>query len=204
MSYIVGLTGGIASGKTTASHFFINNNIDVIDADIIAREVSVQGSPALKKIHQHFGDSILLDDRSLNRERLRSVIFTQPTQKKWLENLLHPLIRQKITVKINQSTTPYCVFVSPLLLETDQYRLVNQILVIDTPVEMQIERVMRRDNCDEEAAKAIINTQISREDRISKTKDIVLNSTSFDELNQKLKYFHEKYMKLAKSYSDKS
>ena len=159
---IIGLTGGIGSGKSEVSRRFEQLGITVVDADIVAREVVNIGSVALSEISAHFGQDILNADGSLNRAKLRSRIFETPDEKYWLENLLHPIIRKEIVTQLAQSKTPYTILSSPLLLETKQDELVNRILVIDATENMQIERASARDTNNKEQIKKIMAAQINR------------------------------------------
>jgi dephospho-CoA kinase len=155
---IIGLTGGIGSGKSEVSRRFEELGIALVDADLVARDVVLPGSPALESIRTHFGTDILLSDGSLNRKKLREMIFTDPAEKKWLEQLLHPLINQQIRVQLALSTSIYAMLSSPLLLETQQYLLVDRILVVDTSEILQIERAAKRDASQEEQIKAIMRS----------------------------------------------
>lgn len=194
---IIGLTGGIGSGKTAASDIFESLGVNVVDADIVAREVVEPGKPALSKIAKHFGKDILQDDGHLDRALLRSIIFSQPSEKEWLENLLHPLIRQEIQAQLDRSTSQYAILVSPLLLETDQSKIVNRILLIDVPPNIQIERAAQRDNNSRQQIQKIIDSQLPRDVKISKSDDVICNDQSFAELEKKIIEQHAFYLELA-------
>ena len=196
---VIGLTGGIGSGKTAASDYLASKGADVVDADICARIVVETGKPALKKIAKHFGEDILLSSGELDRAKLRSIIFNSPEEKRWLESLLHPLIRAEIITQLNSSQSSYAIFVSPLLLETDQFKLCDRILVIDVPEALQLERASSRDNNDPEQIKRIIVSQIPRSDRLEKADDIVENSGDVAQLQQKLDTLHQRYLALAET-----
>ena len=196
---VIGLTGGIGSGKTAASDYLASKGADVVDADICARIVVETGKPALKKIAKHFGEDILLSSGELDRAKLRSIIFNSPEEKRWLESLLHPLIRAEIITQLNSSQSSYAIFVSPLLLETDQFKLCDRILVIDVPEALQLERASSRDNNDPEQIKRIIASQIPRSDRLEKADDIVENSGDVAQLQQKLDTLHQQYLALVKT-----
>ncbi|MCY4177130.1 MAG: dephospho-CoA kinase, partial [Endozoicomonadaceae bacterium] len=155
------------------------------------------GSQALTAIEKHFGHNVIQNDGTLNRKYLRHIIFNDLAEKKWLEDLLHPLIGQQIVVKLQQITTPYAILVSPLLLETTQSSLVNRVLVIDTPEEAQIKRAASRDNETEEHIKAIIKTQLSPADRLKKADDTVINNGSLQALYEKLDILHSSYLIMA-------
>lgn len=194
---IVGLTGGIGSGKSQASKRFAMHNITIVNADTVAREVVMPGSAALQSIAQHFGNEVIETDGTLNRRKLREIIFETPTEKEWLEALLHPLINAEIRRQLHASTTLYTILESPLLLETNQYELVSRILVVDVSEMMQIERASSRDKSDERQIKAIMETQLSRQERCARAHDIIQNHGSIDELNQQVDKLHKLYSELA-------
>ena len=161
--FVVGLTGGIGSGKTAATDRFAALGITIVDADVASRIVVEPGSTALQKIAEHFGPQILLSDGSLNRAALRKIIFADSSEKIWLEQLLHPLIAAEIEHQLQRATSPYIIFVSPLLTESKQKELCNRILVIDAPEEVQLRRTMQRDSNDAAQVQRIIASQASRE-----------------------------------------
>lgn len=198
--FIVGLTGGIGSGKTAASNLFIARGIVVVDADIVAREVVMQGSGALQEIHQHFGPSILLADGSLDRANLRQIIFSHPDEKLWLEALLHPIIRNEIIQQLNDAKSPYVILSSPLLLETEQHRLCQRILLVDVPESLQIQRATERDSNSAEQIKAIIAAQGSRQFKQSNADDIIDNSTDLAHLEKQVEQQHQRYLDLTNQY----
>lgn len=197
MSLIVGLTGGIGSGKTAASDHFESLGITVVDADLASRVVVEKGRPALEQIANHFGSDFITDDGELNRARLREEIFASPEAKQWLEALLHPLIREEIQSQLQSAQSDYVILVSPLLIETDQHLLADRVLLIDVPEELQLQRTMDRDSNSAEQVKAIMASQGSRELRRSKADDIVVNDGSLTELQAKIEGLHQKYMGLA-------
>ena len=199
---IVGLTGGIGSGKSEVCRRFNARGISIIDADIAAREVVEPGSPALEEIRAHFGDSILLVPEenappALNRALLREIIFSDPSQKDWLEQLLHPIINQRIRDQLAAASGPYVILASPLLLETRQYLLVDRILVIDASEQLQITRASIRDLNNEEQIRAIMATQLLRQDRCAQANDIIQNSGSLIELDEQVEKLHQLYLELA-------
>lgn len=194
---IIGLTGGIGSGKSEVSRRFEQLGITVVDADIVAREVVNIGRVALSEISAHFGQDILNADGRLNRAKLRSRIFENPDEKHWLENLLHPIIRKEIVTQLAQSKTPYTILSSPLLLETKQDELVNRVLVIDATENMQIERASARDKNNKEQIKKIMAAQINRIERCQKADDIIENHGDLDELDLAVKKLHAFYLQLA-------
>jgi dephospho-CoA kinase len=197
---IIGLTGGIGSGKTTVTNMFAKLAVDVIDADIIARQVVQPNSIALKAISQHFGNDYIQTDGELNRTLLRSKIFSNEADKIWLNELLHPLIRDEIISQTKAASSPYCLLVAPLLIENELYHLVNRVLVVDVKESTQLERTLKRDTSSAQEIKAIMASQTSREIRIKKAHDIINNDD--DNLNQvenRVIELHQTYLTLAKT-----
>ncbi len=194
---VIGVTGGIGSGKTAATDEFSKLGITIVDADIAARTVVEAGKPALEKIALHFGKDILLQSGELDRAALRGIIFKQPEQRVWLEKLTHPLIREEIITGLKQAKSPYVILASPLLIESNQYKLTHRVLVVDTPEELQIRRTVKRDNNNEEQVRSIINAQSSREKRLSFADDIVVNDQDLSYLSSQVNVFHERYLKLS-------
>ncbi|ACE85540.1 dephospho-CoA kinase [Cellvibrio japonicus] len=197
VSLIIGLTGGIGSGKSEVSRRFEALGVPVIDADQIARLVVEPGTEALASIQHHFGDDILLPDGTLDRARLRHRIFTHPDEKTWLEQLLHPLINQRIRDELQQATATYVMLSSPLLLETQQHLLVDRILVVDTSEMLQIERASKRDASQETQIRAIMATQLSRAERCSRATDIIQNHGDLVDLDEQVTKLHQLYLELA-------
>lgn len=194
---VVGLTGGIGSGKSTVSAFFETQGIEVIDADIIARDVVAKGSECLKEIVEHFGELALLDSGELDRAYLRKKIFDAPEEREWLEQLTHPLIRQRILDSLHQASGPYCILASPLLIETAQTELVDRIAVVDIPTELQLARASTRDISTTKHIQKIIDAQLSREKRLEMADDVIDNARSKSETEQQLVLLHQKYIALA-------
>lgn len=194
---IVGLTGGIGSGKSEVSRRFEQLGITVVDADIVAREVVNVGSVALSAISAHFGQDILNADGSLNRAQLRSRIFENPNEKNWLENLLHPIIRKEIVTQLAESKTPYRILSSPLLLETKQNELVDRVLVVDATEDMQLMRASARDANNTDQIQKIMAAQISRVERCAEADDIIENHGDLNELDLAVKKLHAFYLKLS-------
>lgn len=195
--YIIGLTGGIGSGKSTVANCFSQLGIDIVNADEAARHVVEKGSPALSKIATHFGSKACLEDGTLNRAFIRKEIFEHPDKRQWLEELLHPLIKTWIQEALENSSSSYTILESPLLLETNQHTLADRILVVDVPEEIQISRAMQRDGNNNQQIEAIIDTQISREERIKRADDIIDNSGSSESLPEKVQALHQTYLQLA-------
>ena len=190
---IIGLTGGIGSGKTAVSDTFKSLGINIIDADVSSRSVVKKGQPALDDIKAHFGDDILDSENSLDRAKLREIIFKNPDERVWLEKLLHPKIAEHIKDQLENSESPYCVLVSPLLLETEQKSYCSFVLVVDVPEESQIARTAKRDGVSEEQVKNIISAQIDREKRLEQADEIIINDGSMEELREKVMVLHKKY-----------
>ena len=197
--FVVGLTGGIGSGKSTVAGMFAALEIDLIDADVAAREVVAPGTTALAEIVEHFGPDILMADGSLDRRGLRRIIFHQRQEKHWLETLLHPLIRRWLTQQISDRRSAYCLLISPLLLETGQAEMVDRILVVDVSVETQISRTLARDGGEERTARAIIEAQIGRSQRLEHGDDIIDNELPVQSLRQRVQKLHQQYLTMAKA-----
>lgn len=195
--YVVGVTGGIGSGKTTVTNAFMEHGIDVVDADVIARDVVAPGSAALAQIREHFGADILLSDGSLNRAELRQRIFADNAQKEWLNQLLHPLIRQRIEAQLKAATSPYCILSAPLLLENNLNRLCDRVLVVDVSEDTQVQRTTRRDNTSEEQVRAIMDAQLERQARFSAADDIITNDCSLAFTHKQVASLHQQYLRLA-------
>ena len=191
---IIGLTGGIGSGKTAVSDTFKSLGIDIVDADVSSRRVVEKGQPALDDIQAHFGDGILDSENKLDRTKLREIIFKNPQERVWLEKLLHPKIAEHIKDQLESSNSPYCVLVSPLLLETEQKSYCSFVLVVDVPEESQIARTAKRDDVSEELVKNIISAQIDREKRLEQADEIIINDGSMEELKEKVIVLHTKYL----------
>lgn len=191
---IIGLTGGIGSGKTAVSDSFESLGIDVVDADLASRVVVQKGKPCLLKIAQHFGEDILTKEAELDRAKLREIIFKSEEEKNWLESLLHPAIANQIQDELNASKSPYTILVSPLLLETNQKDFCSKVLAVDVPVETQIERTLKRDGVSKEQVQAIINSQISRNDRLNLADEVIVNDGTLEDLEIAVKILHEKFL----------
>jgi dephospho-CoA kinase len=197
MTFVVGLTGGIGSGKSVVADMFAGFGITIVDADQVAREVVQPGSAALESIAEHFGKEIIKEDGTLDRPALRQLVFSDEENRHWLENLLHPLIRTEIATRLEQSDSPYSLLVSPLLLETGQNRLADRVAVIDVPEELQLERAMQRDNNEEGQIRAIMKSQASRENRLKQADDVIDNSGTRAELEPVIASLHQTWLQLA-------
>ena len=191
---IIGLTGGIGSGKTAVSDAFQDLGITIVDADLASRIVVQKGKPSLKKIAEHFGNDILNENSELDRAKLREIIFNSDEEKNWLESLLHPVIANQIQDELKASSSPYTILVSPLLLETNQKEYCNKVLVVDVPVELQVERTLKRDQVSEGQVKSIIKAQISRKNRLEFADEVIINDGSLEELHSTVMKFHQKFI----------
>ncbi|MFT2111600.1 dephospho-CoA kinase [Marinomonas sp. 2405UD68-3] len=191
---IIGLTGGIGSGKSTIASLFAKLNVDYIDVDDVAREVVKPGTELLGLIHDRYGPSMLNDDHSLNRATLRHIIFNDLNEKKWLESITHPIIRSTTMEKLHKSTSKYCLLVHPLLFETRQNEICSDVISISVPQTLQIERVCKRDYSTKEDALKIIQTQISNQERIQKAKYVIENTGNMNELGDKVYAVHQQIL----------
>ena len=199
MAFVIGLTGGIASGKTTVANLFKQQfKIDIVDADIVAREVVEPGTPGLNAIVEHFGADIVRDDQTLDRAKLREKIFSNPEEKAWLNGLLHPMIREKMVEDLEQVTSDYALLVVPLLVENKLDSLCDRVLVVDVDPQTQISRTVKRDNVSEEQANAILASQASREQRLALADDVVKNNPDDPDLLLQITDLHEKYLAMCK------
>ena len=189
---IIGLTGGIGSGKTAVSETFEKLGITVVDADLASRVVVEKGKPCLEEIAKHFGDDILNENDELNRAKLREIIFNSDSEKLWLESLLHPAIAEQIKDELNASKSPYTILVSPLLLETNQRDFCDKVLVVDVPIELQMERTTKRDGVSEDQVKSIIKSQINRDERLQLADEIIINEGSIEDLEMIVRELHKK------------
>lgn len=194
---IVGLTGGIGSGKSSVAALFEQHGIVTVDADDVAREVVQPGEPALVRIRTHFGDGVIQDDGTLDRAALRQKIFADEADRRWLEQLLHPLIGQRLTEHLQNARSPYALLVSPLLLETDQHKRCQRIAVVDVPESVQIERTMARDNNSREQVQRIIDAQMDRQQRLAAAQDVIDNSRDPQAVARQVEQLHQRYLKLA-------
>ena len=196
-NFVIGLTGGIASGKTTVANLFGELGVDIVDADVIAREVVEPGTPGLAAIADKFGEQILTPEGTLDRARLRQLVFSEPPLKAWLNQLLHPKIREQMLLQVNHAKSHYCLLVVPLLVENGLESMVDHVLVVDTPPENQLARTMRRDQVSKDQAKAILAAQASREQRLAKADDIIENLGSIEDLTREVKKLHDRYLSMA-------
>ena len=193
---VIGLTGGIGSGKSAVSKIFHETfSTPIVDADIIAKELT-NNIDVLDKLYVHLGAEFFNKDKTLIRDKLRQSVFKDPELRGKLENILHPLVFKEIENNIKRLDSAYCITVIPLLLEKNKSDFVDRILVVDCTIEEQIDRVIKRDNCTEYEVQAIIETQISREERLTLADDTIKNSGSISELEEPVAELHNKYIRL--------
>jgi len=191
---IVGLTGGIGSGKSAASRAFESLGIGCVDADLVAREVVAADSAALNSIADRFGPGILTAEGQLNRALLRERIFTSATDKTWLETLLHPLIREKMLGQLARQPSPYSVLIAPLLFENDLDALCDETVLIDVPEPVQRERVMERDGATREQVQRIIDSQMSRAEKQSRATHCIDNTGTLEALEAEVLALHHHFV----------
>ena len=194
--WILGLTGGIGSGKSAVAQHFIDLGIHLVDADHAARWVVEPGRPALAKIAERFGEQVLQADGSLDRAALRQLVFQDAEQRRWLESLLHPLIFQEINQYLARAESPYAILVSPLLVESGQHIMTQRVLVVDAPEHLQLSRSMSRDGASEEQIRAILKAQSDREERLSHAHDVLVNDRDMAWLQQEVERLHHFYLTL--------
>lgn len=194
--WILGLTGGIGSGKTAVAQHFIDLGVHLVDADHAARWVVEPGRPALDRIAEHFGEEVLLPDGQLDRAALRGRIFQNPEERRWLEGLLHPLIGQEILAHLGRAESPYAILVSPLLVESGQHRLAQRVLVVDAPEHLQLARTIQRDQVTEEQVHAILQVQAKREERLRHADDVIVNDRDLSWLKAEVERLHHFYLTL--------
>lgn len=197
--FIVALTGGIGSGKSTVANAFAALGVPLVDADVIAREVVQPGSPALDAIVQRFGPAMLSADGSLDRAALRARIFSDPAEKAWLNGLLHPLIQRQTEQKLRTARTPYVLWVVPLLIENNLQQRADRVLVVDVDRERQIARTLSRDGVSRAQVDNILAAQVSRQQRLACADDIIDNSGRPEEITDCVATLHQRYLALAAS-----
>ena len=195
----IGLSGGIASGKTIVSDEFSSLGADIIDTDIIARELIFPGSETLNKIVSVFGENVLQDDGNLNRKLMRQIIFSEKDKKITLEKIMHPKIQNEVKLKIQSASGQYQIIVVPLLLQSPILDFVDRVLIIDCNEKIQINRLMNRDNISEELAKKMIENQSKREERLAIADDVILNEGHLEEIKHEVKKLNDFYIKISSS-----
>ncbi|MFI3310363.1 dephospho-CoA kinase [Ewingella allii] len=199
MSYIVALTGGIGSGKSTVADSFARHGVSIVDADVIARQVVEPGQPALQALIDHFGNEIAHDDGSLNRGALRQKIFTHPEEKQWVNQLLHPLIHARTRELFAAATTPYLLWVVPLLVENGLHSVADRVLVVDVSEQTQLARTIQRDGISLQQAQSILSAQATRQQRLACADDIIDNNGGAETLEPRVASLHSRYLELAAS-----
>ena len=197
-TFVVVLTGGIASGKTSVSDRFAQLGVPIIDTDVIAHRIVEPGQPALSQIYREFGEDFVTAEGRLDRRKMRSAIFSNPDLKTRLENILHPAIAAEASRQVDLLDTAWCILVIPLLVESDSFPWIDRVLVVDVEEAVQIERVMARDSITKEQALAILNAQSSRQERVALADDIIDNSGNLDQLNSSVDQLYRKYTDLSK------
>lgn len=192
---IIGLTGGIGSGKSTVARAFGTLGISWVDADDVAREIVAPGEPALSAIGERFGTKVLQNDGSLNRAALRAIVFEEPAQRQWLESVTHPQVRERLLEHLQrlQVNAEYALLVSPLLFESGQHRLVERTIVVDVPTQTQLIRTQARDDVSEAHVHAILAAQLSREERLAKSDDVIDNSRDHDHMMRQVIQLDQRY-----------
>lgn len=199
MPLIIGLTGGIGCGKSTATKWFAAHGIDIIDTDEIAHELTQPRGKAIEIIKNTFGTEFITQEGFLDRNRMRQLVFSNQTLKNKLEAILHPLIYQEVCSRIHSATSAYIIVIVPLLLETKAFqKLVDRILVIDCPEQLQIARTIARSKLDAQEVRAIMAAQMPRKDRLARADDIIVNEQDLNHLHEQVEMFHLKYLALAR------
>lgn len=201
----VGLTGGIASGKSTVAGLFAEFKVPIVDSDELARKVVEPGTEGLATIAAHFGDSVLTADGKLNRAALRDIVFNDAGERQFVEDTLHPAIRQlsdELSTQHAKSGHKYCLFDVPLLVETGQFHRFERVLIVDVSEEIQATRVMARDNINHESAMKIIQSQATRLQRLDAATDVIFNDVMLDALATEVQYLHNKFTDLANRFAN--
>jgi len=196
---IIGLTGGIGSGKTAVSDRFASLGIVIVDADLASRAVVEPGSPALQSIEEHFGGEVIARDGSLDRPALGRLVFENEAERVWLEKLTHPLINAHLAEQLASADSPYAILAHPLLVETSRTRVCDRVLVVDVPKALQMERTLARDDRSQSQVKAIIEAQATREQRLAAADDVIVNDQDLAHLDAEVERLHQRYLELARS-----
>lgn len=196
--FTLGLTGGIGSGKTTVANMFAELGAFLVDTDLIAHALTTENGTAISAIEKSFGSEFILPSGAMDRAKMRQHVFSQPNEKKRLEAILHPLIREKTELAAKESTGVYTIFVVPLLVESGSWKQrVSRVLVVDCSEQTQLSRVMSRNGMTQEQALSIMQTQASRDQRLSAADDIILSERPLDEIKLEVKHLHDKYVKFS-------
>jgi len=200
--YRIGLTGGIASGKSTVANLFAALGITIVDTDLLAREVVAPGSALLPRIAEHFGADVLQKDGSLDRAALRSRVFENPAERQWLERLTHPAIRELTDKRCESATSDYVIVAIPLLVETAGAERFDRVLVVDCSPEIQLARLQARDGTTRAEAQRMLAAQATREQRLAVADDVITNDGDLAALREQVEKLHRQYLKLASAQSD--
>ena len=195
----IGLTGGIASGKSTVADFFADLGVPVIDTDVIAREVVAKGAPALDQIRDAFGDTVFDDDGNLDRQAMRDLVFSDAGKRRQLEDILHPLIRDAVVMQVGAVNAPYMIIVVPLLVESPMKDFMDRVLVVDCSEDVQLSRLQMRDAEDEELARRMIAAQASRDERLGIADDVVVNDADREETRTTVAALHQAYLEMSRA-----
>ncbi len=195
----IGLTGGIASGKSTVADFFADLGVPVIDTDVIAREVVAKGAPALDQIRDAFGDTVFDDDGKLDRQAMRNLVFSDAGKRRQLEDILHPLIRDAVVMQVAAVNAPYMIIVVPLLVESPMKDFMDRVLVVDCSEDVQLSRLQMRDAEDEELARRMIAAQASRDERLGIADDVVVNDADREETRTTVAALHQAYLEMSRA-----
>ena len=193
----VGLTGGIASGKSTVAAMFVELGATLIDTDIVAREVVARGEPGLAAIRAAFGESLINEDGELDRPKMRRLIFSDAASRARLESILHPMIRERTLANLDELDDPYVLVAVPLLLEKKFDALVDRVLVVDCPTDTQLKRLMQRDQLDQTEAQAALMAQADRSVRLDSADEVIDNSGTLSATSQQVRALHQRYLELA-------
>jgi dephospho-CoA kinase len=194
VALVVGVTGGIGSGKSAVTDRLANLGITIVDADVAARVVVEPGQPALQAIADHFGSGVIKEDGSLDRAALREIVFEHPDERQWLESITHPAIREEIICQLRSADSPYVVLSSPLLIEASQNDFVDLVVVVDVPESTQLERTMKRDDNSADLVRQIMAAQLNREDRLRAADLIIDNDGNLEELHQHVDALHKQLL----------
>lgn len=195
----IGLTGGIASGKSTVAGFFADLGVPVIDTDIIAREVVANGAPALEQIRDTFGEKVFDDDGNLDRKTMRNLVFSDANKRRQLEGILHPLIRDAVVMQVAAVTAPYMIIVVPLLVESPMKDFMDRVLVVDCSEDVQLSRLQQRDAENREQARRMIAAQASRDDRLGIADDVVVNDADLEGTRTAVAALHQAYLDMSQA-----
>lgn len=192
--FTIGLTGGVAAGKSTATNFFIEKGIAVVDADTISRNLQLRGQEGYEKIVKKFSDDILDSNNEIDRKKIREIAFSNPENKKWLEDLMHPMIRDEVVKQLEAVESVWAIYSAPLWSNKNVF---NRTLVIDAPKDVQLQRIIARDNCTKDVAEQVTAQQISSNERNCFATDLIVNDSSLKDFENKLEFYFELYNNLA-------